>query len=78
MTLLPLFPNCTENERAILNLDDSSDTVTAELVEQVVGYIKRNDEPPEDLEVIEGAQEEEEAKPCMGDPAEQRGRKVIK
>ncbi|KXA99349.1 hypothetical protein AKJ41_05580 [candidate division MSBL1 archaeon SCGC-AAA259O05] len=70
--------NCAEIERAILNLDDSPDTVTSELVEQVAGYMKRNDEPPEDLEAIEGSPEGEGAKPYMEDPAEQSCRKMIK
>lgn len=71
-------PNCAEIERAILNLDDSPDMVTSELVEQVDGYMKRYDEPPGGLEAIEESQEREGAKPYERNQGERSSRKVIK
>ncbi|KXB03956.1 hypothetical protein AKJ48_03565 [candidate division MSBL1 archaeon SCGC-AAA261O19] len=71
-------PNCAKIVRAILNLGDSPDTVTDELVERVAEYMKMEDEPPENLKEIEILQEEEEAKSYVENPAERRSRKVIK
>lgn len=71
-------PNRAEIERAILDLDDPPGTVTKELVERVAGYMKRNGEPPEDLEAVEGSQNGEGTEPYLRNPEERRGRKVLK
>lgn len=45
-------PNHDEIERAILDSNDSPETITGEIVEKVNKYLKKNDEPPEHIGLL--------------------------